>query len=452
MANFTPRHCQKLMQQFMLYHNRCNIWATPGTGKTSASFMLLEMLRLLGSSFFPVLVLAPKTVALNVWGREQEKWDQWKDMRVVTLAGGVAATRTARLRQPADVYVLNYENVQWLTEHLKDKWPFKCVIADESTKLRNFRLRNGGKRSMALARISKHVGRWINLTGTPRPKGLIDLWGQMWFVDRGERLGRTFGEFKSRYFDEDVYAHTLTPKAHAADEIARKIADVTLTIKAEDYFDLPPIVTTHHKVQLELKNYQLYAQMQREMYVKFGSAEIEAANEAVAATKHMQIANGFLYTDGEQYVELGTEKLDFLEELVEEADGPVLVAYHWKADLARLSKRFPAARVIKTPESIDDWNAGKIGVGLIQPGSVGHGVDLAIGGNRIIFYSPWWDAELRAQVLERIGPTRQAQHGLNRPVFVDNIIAEGTRDESCMARVERRLTEQDQTMDHMKKE
>lgn len=453
---FVPRHCQELMRDFALWHNRCNIWASPGTGKTSVVYLLFRILQLLGSAFFPVLVLAPKKVAVDVWARERAKWLEFLGLRVIVLAGREDAyDRLTQLRRPGDIYVLNYDLVPWLCDTFEAKgtqWPFKAVVADESTKLRGFRLRNGGKRAAALAKVSKHVGRWINLTGTPRPKDLLDLWGQMWFVDRGQRLGRTFGEFKKLYFDEDVYAKTVTPKPGALDVIAAKIRDVTITIKAADYFDLPPIISNEIRVTLGAEAMRKYEQMEAAMYAELDGTPVEAPNAAVATMKCLQMASGAIYTDDDgTYKEFDDAKLEALASLCSEADGPVLVAYHWKFDVARIKKKFPHAREIKKTEDIDAWNAGKIELGLIHPGSAGHGIDLAIGGNILVFFSQWWNLEEYLQVIERLGPTRQAQHNLNRPVFLHHLIADGTLDEVVVARRERRRTEQDELMDKMKR-
>lgn len=457
--DYTPRQCQRLMRDHALDNVRCNIFASPGSGKTMGAVLdPLNLLKLLGSTFFPALVLGPKRVAMDVWPREVGKWNQLRDLRVQCLAGLSEPKRFAALKRAAefDVSVVNYDQIQWLVEAVEqcfDKWPFRTVVADESTKLKSFRLRNGGKRAMALARIAKHVGRWINLTGTPAPKGLIDLWGQMWFVDRGERLGRTFGEFKQRYFDENVYTNEITLKPGAAELIAAKIADVTLTIEAKDYFDLPPLIKNDVYVDLAPKAMALYQKMEREMYIELGSgAAVEAMQAATASMKCLQMASGAVYTDGSNYEEFDNSKLDALEEIVEEAAGqPVLVAYHWKFDAQRLARRFPGAVDIRSGAAIDVWNQGAIRVGLIHPGSAGHGIDLAVGGNTLVFYSQWWDLEQYLQVVERLGPTRQAQHGLNRPVFLHHIIARGTLDEAVMARRDSRMSVQQALMERTKR-
>lgn len=444
-----------MMRDFILNKNKCNIWASPGTGKTGASFTAFDILKVLGSTFFPVLVIAPKKVAQHVWPREQAKWKQFRDLRVVTLAGHEStAKRIEQLRRPADIYVVNYDLIQWLIDYFDERkieWPFKAVIADESTKLKNFRLRNGGKRATALARIQKHVGRWVNLTGTPSPNGLLDLWGQCWFLDRGERLGRTYGEFKKRYFDEDVYSQLITMRPGAAEQIAAKIADITLSIEAKDYFDLPPLLVNHISVDMSPSAMAMYRQMERDMFLEFGDKIAEAPNAAVMTMKCLQMASGAVYTEEGKYEEFDDAKLDALESIVAESGAAVLVAYQWKFDVARIKKRFPGAVDIRKPEHIDAWNAGQIGVGLIHPASAGHGIDLAKGGNILVFFSNWWSLEERLQVIERLGPTRQVQHGFDRPVFLHSLIAQGTMDEDVIARHESKRSVQQLLIDRMKR-
>jgi hypothetical protein len=327
-------------------------------------------------------------------------------------------------------------------------------VADEAAALRGFRLRKGGKRAAALAKIAKYVGRWINLTGTPKPKDLQDIWGQMWFIDRGKRLGRTFGDFKKRFFTEDQYSHEVTALPGTLEKIADLIKDVTITIKAADYFDLPPVIVNERKVTLSPETMQKYRQLEATMYASLNGHPVEAPNSAVNTMKCLQMASGAIYThaiDHGDFTEFDDAKLDALESIVNESSGPVLVAWHWKFDVTRIKKRYPKAREIKTTQDIDDWNAGLIDVALIHPQSAGHGIDLSVGGNVLVVFSQWWNLEYYMQVIERLGPTRQAQNGTNRPLFLHLIVAEDTLDEIVVARRERRRAEQDQLMNLMRK-
>jgi SNF2 family DNA or RNA helicase len=477
--DYFPRLAQQKIRDFIIYHNRCNIWADPGVGKTAGTYEPMEILRLLGSTFFPALVIAPKRVASDVWPREQRKWNQFADLKVICLADREDEfDRIEQLRRPGDIFVINYDLLSarygldkktnkvvrksWgLINHYQEKklpWPFRTVIADESTRLKGFRLSRGGKRVAALARMQKHVGRWVNLTGTPSPNGFIDLWGQCWFLDRGERLGRTFGAFKQLYFIENQYTGEITLRPGADEEIMRKLADITLSLRAADYFDLPPLTHNYITVDLSPTAMSHYRRMETEMFIELEGKSAEAMNAATVTMKCLQMASGAVYT-GElgatgprEYVEFDSAKLEALDSLVSDMAGePLLVAYHWKFQIERLKKKFPFAREIKTSEDIDAWNAKHIRLGLIHPASAGHGIDLAMGGHHLAFIDHWWDLEQYLQVIERLGPTRQVQHGLNRPVFAHHIIASGTLDESVVERREGKRRVQDILIERMKK-
>lgn len=460
--DFIPRHCQELMRDWIIAHNRCNVWASPGTGKTGACYTAVDILKLLGSTFFPWLILGPKKVALDVWPREQRKWNQFRDLRIATLSGRDEFSRIEQIRRvekgKLDAITVNYDLVQWLCEYYETRgisWPFRGVIADESTKLKGFRLRNGAKRAMALAYVSKHVGRWINLTGTPSPNGLIDLWGQCWFLDRGKRLGRTFTDYKRAFFEEEPHTGKLLPRPGATEEIARRLSDITISIRTEDYFDLPPIIVNDVPVSLNAKAKQIYNQMEGQLFAELEGEDgkiIDAQNAAVMTQKCLQIASGAVYTDDQgTYTELDDSKRWALKHIMEEAGVPVLAAFQWKFDRERLLKWFPEAREIKTSQDIDDFNAGKINPGIAHPASAAHGIDLAVGTNIGVFYSQWWNLEEYMQFIERFGPTRQAQHGLNRPVFLHHLIGEGTLEEDVVQRRYGKRSVQDMLIERMKK-
>lgn len=449
---FVPRHCQQLMMQRIFDEPRVNLWAEPGMGKTSATLAALDLLWLCGSGFHPALVIAPLRVARTVWAQEAAKWDELRHLRVVPVLGS-AADRANALRYPADVYVINFENIEWLVNHYKERWPFRVVVVDESTKLKNFRLHKGssGRRAHALARIQKGTGRWVNLTGTPAANGYIDLWGQNWFIDRGERLGRTFTAYKTRWFYENVYSRKWSLMPNAEDAITERLNDVTVSLRAEDFFDLDPIVYNTITVDLPNRAMALYTEMESKLFVELKEQQIQAANMAVRTSKCLQIAAGALYTDADgNWEQLHDAKLDALGDLLEEsAGGPLLCAYQWKSDLERILKRFPEAREIKSEASIADWNAGSITLGVIHPQSGGHGLNLAEGGHQLVFFSPWWNLEQYLQVIERIGPTRQAQLGRKRPVMAHSIIARSTLDEDVVERLQGKKSVQELLMKRM---
>ena len=434
-----PRPWQSQAARFALSQPRVNLWMDPGLGKTGSVLLALETMRLSGSRFFPALVIGPLRVARKVWSDECQKWDAFSDLRVSVICG-TPAQRRAALRADADIYCINYENLVWLVNECKADWPFLTVVADESTKLKGFRLRNGGRRAAALAKVAKLVRRWMNLTGTPAPNGLKDLWGQMWVIDAGERLGRTYTAFKDRWFDENEYTRQLVPRDWAEREIMDAIADVTLSISAKDCFDVREPVHIQIPVALPAKVRKHYRQMEDTLIAELEAGEVAAENAADKSMKLLQITSGAVFkeTGSKEWHLLHDEKLDALKSLIEDLNGaPLLVAYHFRSDLQRILEAVPGARQLKTRKDEDDWNAGKVPVMVFHPASAGHGLNLQFGGHHMAIFTPWWDLENYLQALERIGPVRQLQSGFDRPVFVYHIVCEDTVDEVV---VDRRTT------------
>lgn len=428
-------------------------------GKTVGVLTALNTLELVDPH--PVLVLAPLRVASNTWPDEARKWAHLSSVRVSAVVG-TQSERLAALQRPAEVYTTNYDNLPWLVEHFGAKWPFHTIVADESTRLKNFRLRQGGIRVRQLARVAhSRAKRFIELTGTPSPNGLQDLWGQCWFLDRGERLGHSYAAFTSRWFQSiqlgaDRNAVKLMPLPHAQMQIEDKLRDLCLALDARDYFDISAPIINIIRVELPAKARRMYKQMEQEMFLALDSGhEVEAFSAASKTIKCLQIANGALYTDdtSNAWQDLHDAKIQALESVVAEAAGmPVLVAYHFKSDLARLLKAFPQAREMGTdPQTIRDWNAGKIPVMLAHPASAGHGLNLQDGGNILVFFGHWWDLEQHQQTIERIGPTRQAQSGYDRPVFIHYIVAYDTVDDIVMARRESKREVQDLLLEALKR-
>lgn len=464
---FTPRPYQKLIMDHQLDTARCAVWAGMGMGKTSSTLTMINDLQLLEGN--PVLVLAPLRVATSTWPDEGRKWQHLTGTSIMPITGSLEERRRA-LRFDAAVYTTNYEQLPWLVEHLGERWPFRTVIADEATRLKSFRgsegesktgkqfLRHNGTgsvRARALAQIAHtKVKRFVELTGTPAPNGLQDLWGQAWFLDAGQRLGRTNTSFRQRWFRPADNGYGTVPLAHAQEEIQTKLRDLCLTIEAKDWFDLREPIVTNVMVDLPVKARQLYRQFEKEMFMQLGEHQVEAFNAATRTVKCLQLANGAAYVgeDNSRWHDVHDAKLQALESIIEEANGmPVLVAYQFKSDLARLLKAFKKGRALdQDPQTIRDWNAGKIPVLFAHPASAGHGLNLQDGGNILAFFGMDWNLENRLQIIERIGPTRQLQAGHNRPMFIYNIIARETVDELVLQRVETKRAVQDLLLDAMK--
>lgn len=456
---FTPHPYQDLIINHLLDTPRSNVWAGMGMGKTVATLTGLEDLFMAGSETQPALVLAPLRVAASTWPDEVEKWGHLRNIEIQPIVGTAKERAAALFNSNASVFTTNYDNLVWLVEQLGGRWPFGTVIADESTRLKSFRLRQGGKRAAALAKVAhKHVHRWVNLTGTPAPNGLIDLWGQAWFVDQGERLGRTYSAFTSRWFNSIQFPgqqwSKLEARPCAQEQMQAALRDVTISLDAADWFDIDEPIHNVIRVPLPPKARSQYLAMEKEMFLELNGAGVEALNAAAKTVKCLQIASGAIYTDNAgTWAEVHDAKLQALDSILSESGGmPVLVAYHFKSDLARLLKAFPKGRQLDAdPQTIRDWNAGKIPVLFAHPASAGHGLNLQDGGNILVFFSHWWDLEQYQQIIERIGPTRQAQAGHRRPVWIHHIIAADTTDEMVMERRNSKREVQDILLEAMKK-
>ena len=452
---FVPRPWQPAMIDHIVEHPRCAVFAAPGSGKTAVTLLALQAISMLDEG--PGLILGPKRVAHGVWTKEAAKWSNIH--ATVVAVEGDRWQRARALKRKADFYAINYEQLPWLVEHLGDDWPFRTIIADESTRLKGFRLRQGGQRTRALGKVAwrPDIERFVELTGTPSPNGLKDLWGQLWFLDKGERLGKTWDAFTSRWFRPSWDGFGLEPFDHAQQQIQERIADLCLTVDPGDYMPLDKPIETVVEVELPPKAREQYREMERKMFLELeaalGGHEIEAVNAAARTNKCLQIANGSVYHDDDgSWAELHTSKLDAVESLVEEAGGmPVLIGYQFVSDLARLRERFPQLKTLDDI-SIEDFATGRYPMLAGHPRSMGHGIDgLQHGTNILIDFSSGWDLELDQQIIERIGPVRQMQAGLNRPVFRYRIVAVDTVDELVALRRQGKATVQDILLEAMKR-
>lgn len=457
---FTARPYGALITNHILDVPRCGVWAGMGMGKTVSTLNALDLLELTEPG--PTLVCAPLRVAQSTWPDEATKWAHLRNLDVTPIVGDVKARERAALRAfdfSASVFTINYENLPWLVDLLerwKRPWPFRKIVADESTKLKGFRLRQGTQRARALGRVAhKHAAHFVELTGTPSPNGLQDLWGQAWYLDQGQRLGRTFDAFRQRWFRPTYDGYGIEPLPYAQEQIEDALRDLCLSLDARDWFDLKEPIVNTIKVDLPAKARALYNDMEKAMFAQIGEHDVEAFNAAAKTMKCLQLANGAAYVgeDATQWAEVHDVKLQALDEIIEEAAGmPVLVAYHFKSDLARLLKAFPKGRQLdKDPQTLRDWNAGKIPVLFAHPASAGHGLNLQDGGNILVFFSVNWNLEEHKQIIERIGPTRQMQAGHDRPVFIHYILARDTIDEIVLARIETKREVQDLLLEALKR-
>lgn len=453
---FVPRAYQEAGTKFILKTPRCNLHVDMGLGKSVMVLNAIDSLIMCGDTS-PVLIIAPLRVARSTWTDEVRKWEHLKHLEISPITGD-ERQRLFAIGRKAQIYTCNYENIPWLVKHFKDKWPFRTVVADESTKLKSHRshmkvsslgkeylVKTGGARTSALAGIAfKKVRRWINLTGTPAPNALTDLWGQHWFIDAGGSLGKSFSSFTDRWYKVGYNGYDLEMLPQAEKEIRDRIANKTFTLRAEDYLDLGEEVINTIYVDLPLKARKQYVEMEKNLYTEIEAGGVEAFSMAARSTKIHQLANGAIYHDDNgSWEEVHTAKLEALQDVVEEAAGtPVIVAYKFKSDLVRLKKAFPNGKALDTKkETEDNFKRGLIPILFIHPDSAGHGIDgFQNVTNIMCFFSVDWNAETRAQAIARIGKVRQFQAGFDRPVLIHQILARETIDEDIVRRVEKKIT------------
>lgn len=442
---FTPRPYQELIISAILRTPRVAIWASMGMGKTVATLTALEMLIALEGG--KALVIAPLRVARSTWPGEATKWGHLSGLKVVCVYG-TERERIEKLNEDADVYCINFEQIPWLVEHYGRGWPFNLIVVDEATRLKGFRLRQGSKRARALGRVAHlFCNHFVELTGTPAPNGLLDVWGQAWFLDHGERLGKSISEYQARYFrpvrvGSEAYMVEWVPNPGADAQVRERLQDVTLTVNAEDFFPVEKPIETRVEVDMPDSVMKGYRELEREFFTELESGEaVEAVNAGVKLGKCLQYASGAIYTDEDRsWTEVHAAKIEALQSIIEEAAGaPVLVAYQYKHEAQRILLAIKGARLLdKDPQTIADWNAGRIPVLVAHPASCGHGLNLQDGGNILVFTSVGYNYELYAQIIERIGPTRQAQSGHPRSVFIYYLVARHTVDADVLRALQRK--------------
>lgn len=394
-----------------------------GLGKSCVSLTALSDLIKTGHAN-RVLIIAPLRVALSTWPAEVKKWSHLSHLHIQQLAGLPAAARQRALVAPYNVSVINRELVPWLVEFYGQKWPFDTVVIDEASAFKSTQ----AKRWRALRSVLPKIRRVVELTATPSANSLIDLWPQIYLLDRGERLGKTKGIFLEKFCRQvgNPQWNQWEIRPERRDALFALLSDICLRMKAEDYINVPDRIDSVIQITLSPKILTQYHQMQKEFVLQLNAGEITAVNAAVQAGKLLQLCNGAMYLDEGGWEEIHDEKLEALAEIVENLDEPILVAYQFKSDLARLAKRFPKAVVLdKDPATIDRWNAGKIQMLLAHPASAGHGLNLQKGGRVIAWFGLPWSLELYSQFNGRLH-----RQGQERPVIVHHILAEGTVDEA----------------------
>lgn len=430
---------QKRATELVISTPKIGLFLDMGLGKTVITMTAIQDLMFDRFEVSRVLVIAPKRVAEDTWTREHAKWDHLKDLKISKVLG-TAAQRRKALEAEADIYVIGRDNVVWLVEHfqkVRKGWPFDMVVIDELSSFKNPQ----AKRFRALRKAMPYVKRVVGLTGTPSPNGLMDLWAEVYLLDRGERLGSTLGAYRERYFRPGarngyvVYKWDALPGARK--EIEARISDICISMSAADYLRLPKRIDNVIPVQLSPAEMAAYKTMEAEQLLQIEDDDIAALNAAAVMTKLLQIANGSVYAVDGKVVQIHNAKLEALEEIIDTTDGPVLVFYSYKHDLAAIQGSIKGARVLNSTADIADWNAGKVQVLLAHPASVGYGLNLQEGGHVIVWYGLTWSLELYQQANARL-----YRQGQEKPVIIHHLIAEGTVDEEVMQALQHKDTSQ----------
>lgn len=449
---FNPHAYQQHCVNKILEIAKLGLFLDMGLGKTVTTLTAIRILKYDRFLVRKVLVIAPKKVAEGTWTREKDKWDHTKILRVSPVLGS-QPKRIRALNTPADIYIINRENVCWLVDYYRNSWPFDMVVVDESSSFKS----HSSKRFKALASVGPHITRMVELTGTPSPNGLDDLWAQVFLLDGGERLGKRYTQFREHYFDPgrrgaDGMVYDYKAKPGSEDSILQRISDICISMKAEDYLQLPDIIYHEVPVVLDPKARKAYDDLEWKMILELPEDEedISVTSAAALSNKLLQLANGALYDDEHQAHEIHNCKIEAFLELIESLQGkPALVFYNFQHDreriLAALQKTRLRVRELKKPADEDDWNNGKIDILLAHPASAAYGLNLQHGGNHVIWFGLTWNYELYTQANKRLH-----RQGQTEKVIIHHLICSETQDEDVMQALERKDDVQNWVMQSLK--
>ena len=447
---YKPHNYQSYCIERIVTDPAIGLFLRPGLGKTSITLTAINVLKYYKWSICKALVVAPKKVAEGTWSKEASKWDHLQHLRVVPILGS-AAKRVKALNTPADVYVINRENIPWLVEYYKQAWPFDMVVLDESTSFKNGR----SKRFKALKLVRRFMKKIVLLTGTPSSKGLEDLWAQVYLLDEGVRLGKTLTQYRERYFVPDKRNATqiwsYKPKSDAEAAVLNAISDICISMKAEDYLELPECIEHEIPVILDEKVLKEYEQFERDLLLEVDEDVITATAAGVLTGKLLQCCSGAIYDSDRKPIHIHDCKLDAYMELIEQLNGePCITFYGFQHDkdriLEALSKTKLRVRVYKNTEDEDDWNAGNIDVLLVHPSSCAYGLNLQAGGRHIIWFTPNWSFELNDQ-----GKCRLWRQGSPYDkIYNHYLVVQGCVDEDVIAAIRDRADTHETVMNVLK--
>lgn len=448
---FNPHAYQQHCITKIIETKKLGLFLDMGLGKTVTTLTAIRELKYNRFLVRKVLVIAPKKVAESTWSKEKDKWEHTKMLRVSTILGS-QTKRIRALNTPADIYILNRENTVWLVDYYRNAWPFDMVVIDESSSFKS----HSAKRFKSLASVSGHIERMVELTGTPSPNGLGDLWSQIFLLDGGERLGKRYTQFRERYFQPDkrgadgmVYSYEAKPGTEQS--ILEKISDICVSMKAEDYLQLPDITYHEIPVELDAKAGKAYCELERKMVLEIpDEGDISVTSAAALSNKLLQLANGALYDEDRTVHEIHNCKIEAFMELVESLQGkPALVFYNYQHDRERILKALERSglrvRELKTTQDEDDWNNRTIDILLTHPASSAYGLNLQQGGNHVVWFGLTWNYELYTQTNKRLH-----RQGQQEKVIIHHLVCSGTRDEDVMQSLQRKDDVQNWVMESLK--
>lgn len=438
---------QKEAVRFIANNKACALFLDMGLGKTISTLTAIEWLMYYDFSVRKTLVIAPKRVAQSTWTEEVKKWDHTRHLSLSVLMGN-EKKRLEALAAKADIYVINRENIVWLVNELGNSWPFDMIVIDELSSFKSA----GSKRFKALRKVRPLASRVVGLTGTPAPNGYMDLWSQIYLLDRGARLGKTITSYRQTYFTPGaasghvVFNYRI--KKGSSEIIDEKLKDLCLTMKGEDYISLPERISLTDTVILSEENMKRYRDLEKKAYLDLGDGEITASNAAALTGKLMQYAHGACYDENGSVITLHDEKVEALLELIEACTGNILLMYWFKHDLDRLRYALSEydPKVLYGPRDIEDWNAGKVKLLLVHPASAGHGLNLQAGGSTIVWFSLTWSLELYQQANARL-----YRQGQQKPVIIHHLVVKGTIEEDVMKALSGKETVQESLLQALKR-
>ena len=449
MKSFVPHNYQQYCIDRIISDKAIGLFLDMGLGKTAITLSAIKKLKYEYWRSAKVLVIAPKKVAESTWSKEAAKWEGLSSLRFSFVLGS-AEKRLKALKTPADIYMINRENVMWLVDYYRNAWPFDTVIIDESSSFKNHQ----AKRFKALKAVRSHIDRIVLLTGTPTSRGLMDLWAQVYLLDCGKRLGRNITAYREAFFVPDKRNRTTifsyAPKDGAEETIYNAISDICISMKAEDYLELPELVYNDIPVKLDTAAQKAYDRLERDTLLPVDDTVITAGSAAVLRGKLLQLCNGAVYDEDKNVMQIHDCKIEALLETVEQLNGQhAIICYNFQHDKTRLMEALKAThltvKVYEGKAEEDAWNAGDIDLLLVQPASCGYGLNLQEGGHHIIWFGLTDSLELYQQTNKRLH-----RQGQPYPVIVHHLLVQGGTDEDVIKSLGGKADVQDSLLEALK--